>query len=113
MVARILRRILVTLYKNVNYTIIIYIIDKNVNESTTVCSLRSLRSQLHVTTFTDNYGESCVRASESCFLLVLLVRTFTRSPPTRIALVVDTKFIGSSKKIFLKWRLETLMVDTS
>ena len=40
--------------ENFSYTIILIIIilyiDKNVNESTTVCSLRSLRSQLYIYT---------------------------------------------------------------
>ena len=34
-------------------------------------------------TFTENYGESHVRASERCFHLVLLTRPFTRSLPAR------------------------------
>ena len=51
-----------------------------------------------VITFTENYRESCVRASKRCFHLVLLSRPFTHSLPARIASMVDTK---QSSKTFL------------
>ena len=57
---------------------------------------------LRVPAFTENYGESRMRASKSCIHLVLLAQPFTHSPPTRIASVVDTKQSGSLKLFFFE-----------
>ena len=73
------------------------------NEHTVVLSLKffnniyihiysvTVKYKICVITFTENYGESRMRASKCCFHLVLLARPFTRSLPTRIASMVDMK----------------------
>ena len=43
-----------------------------------------------------------MRASDSCFLLILLARPFTCSPPARIAFMVDTKQLDPLKLFFFE-----------
>ena len=62
-----------------------------------IYSVTIILRKILVITYTENYGESQMRASERCFHLVLLVQSFTRSLPTRIAAMVDTK--QSSKTV--------------